>query len=75
MEPPPIVPTLTTSYAHGTSSIPLFYCTIGDVLQRTAERFPDREAMVFVEDGVRKTFAQFQQDVSLYCRRGSEEKI
>ncbi|XP_042363382.1 medium-chain acyl-CoA ligase ACSF2, mitochondrial [Plectropomus leopardus] len=59
----PVVPTLTTSYAHGTSSKPLLHMTVGETLLRTVERWPDREALVFLQDGVRKTFAQFQQDV------------
>uniref|UniRef100_A0A8C5HQW9 Medium-chain acyl-CoA ligase ACSF2, mitochondrial n=1 Tax=Gouania willdenowi TaxID=441366 RepID=A0A8C5HQW9_GOUWI len=59
---PPIVPTLTTSYAHGTSSSSLLYSTLGQTLLNAAERFPDREAVVFVQDGVRKTFAELHQD-------------
>lgn len=61
----PSVPSLTTSYAHGTSSTSLQYNTLTQCLQRTVERFPDREAVVFVENGIRKTFAEFQQDVSI----------
>lgn len=61
----PTVPSLTTSYAHGTSSTSLQYNTVTQCLQRTVERFPDREAVVFVENGIRKTFAKFQQDVSI----------
>uniref|UniRef100_A0A669BPW5 Medium-chain acyl-CoA ligase ACSF2, mitochondrial n=1 Tax=Oreochromis niloticus TaxID=8128 RepID=A0A669BPW5_ORENI len=60
---PPIVPTLTTSYVHGTSSTSLLHMTVAESLQRSVERWPDREAMAFLQDGVRKTFAQFQQDV------------
>ncbi|XP_068438943.1 medium-chain acyl-CoA ligase ACSF2, mitochondrial [Clinocottus analis] len=60
---PPIVPTLTTSYAHGTSTTPLRYTTVGDSLLQSAERWPDREAVIFSQDRVRKTFAQLQQDV------------
>ncbi|KAM8729022.1 medium-chain acyl-CoA ligase ACSF2, mitochondrial [Acanthopagrus schlegelii] len=63
VDSPPIVPTLTTSYAHGTSSTTLLHSTVGETLQRAVERFPDREAMAFLEQGVRKTFAQFQEDV------------
>uniref|UniRef100_A0A3Q3VKZ3 Medium-chain acyl-CoA ligase ACSF2, mitochondrial n=1 Tax=Mola mola TaxID=94237 RepID=A0A3Q3VKZ3_MOLML len=63
VDSPPIVPTLTTSYAHGTSTTPFSIRTVGESLLRTVERFPDREAVVFPEDGVRKTFAQLQQDV------------
>ncbi|XP_061611805.1 medium-chain acyl-CoA ligase ACSF2, mitochondrial-like isoform X3 [Phyllopteryx taeniolatus] len=63
VDAPPIVPTLTSSYAHGTSSSSLLDVTVGDALDRAADRWPDREAAVFVRDGVRKTFAQFHQDV------------
>ncbi|XP_039991599.1 medium-chain acyl-CoA ligase ACSF2, mitochondrial isoform X2 [Xiphias gladius] len=63
VDSPPIIPSLTTSYAHGTSSTPLFHTTVGESLLRTAERWPDREALAFLQDGVRKTFAQLQQDV------------
>ncbi|XP_026207074.1 medium-chain acyl-CoA ligase ACSF2, mitochondrial isoform X1 [Anabas testudineus] len=60
---PPIIPTLTTSYAHGTSTTSLLHSTVGQCLVKSVERWPDREALVFLQDGVRKTFAQFQQDV------------
>uniref|UniRef100_A0A3Q0S3U1 Medium-chain acyl-CoA ligase ACSF2, mitochondrial n=1 Tax=Amphilophus citrinellus TaxID=61819 RepID=A0A3Q0S3U1_AMPCI len=60
---PPIIPTLTTSYVHGTSSTSLLHMTVAEALQKSVERWPDREAMVFLQDGVRKTFAQFQHDV------------
>ncbi|XP_071319669.1 medium-chain acyl-CoA ligase ACSF2, mitochondrial [Trachinotus anak] len=63
VDSPPIIPSLTTSYAHGTSSVSLLHSTVGECLLRTVERCPDREAVVFLQDGVRKTFAQFQQDV------------
>ena len=36
------------SYASGTSSTPLLGDTIGDNLDRTIERFGDREALVSV---------------------------
>lgn len=62
----PTVPALTTSYVQGMVSTPLLLHTVGEVLQRTVECFPDREALVFVEQGVRKTFQQFQRDVSLF---------
>uniref|UniRef100_A0A3B5L123 Medium-chain acyl-CoA ligase ACSF2, mitochondrial n=1 Tax=Xiphophorus couchianus TaxID=32473 RepID=A0A3B5L123_9TELE len=63
VEFPPIIPTLTTSYVHGTSSTPLLHDTVAEALQKSVERWPDREAMVFLQDGVRKTYAEFQQDV------------
>ncbi|XP_064172407.1 medium-chain acyl-CoA ligase ACSF2, mitochondrial [Anguilla rostrata] len=59
----PTVPELTTSYVHGTSSRSLLSLTVGQALQNSAERWPDREAVVFLQEGVRKTFAQLQQDV------------
>lgn len=76
VDSPPTTPTLTTSYAHGTTNASLVHTTVGETLLRTVERWPDREAMAFLEGGVRKTFAEFQQEVSLflkvYCRCYSE---
>ncbi|XP_037134115.1 medium-chain acyl-CoA ligase ACSF2, mitochondrial isoform X1 [Syngnathus acus] len=63
VEAPPVIPTLTSSYAHGTSSFSLLNATVGEALVRAADTWPDREAVVFVQDGVRKTFADFNQDV------------
>uniref|UniRef100_A0A671MQJ7 Medium-chain acyl-CoA ligase ACSF2, mitochondrial n=1 Tax=Sinocyclocheilus anshuiensis TaxID=1608454 RepID=A0A671MQJ7_9TELE len=63
VDSPPSIPTLTTSYAHGISSHSLMSSTVDQCLQRTVERYPDREALVFMQDGMRKTFAQFYQDV------------
>ncbi|XP_062381886.1 medium-chain acyl-CoA ligase ACSF2, mitochondrial [Sardina pilchardus] len=60
---PPVEPTLTTSYAHGTSTRSLRSCTVAQALQAAVERYPDRDAVVFMQDGIRKTFAQFQQEV------------
>ncbi|XP_069016164.1 medium-chain acyl-CoA ligase ACSF2, mitochondrial [Embiotoca jacksoni] len=60
---PPIIPTLTTSYAHGTSSTSLLCSTVGEALLMSVERWPDREAVAFMQGGVRKTYAEFQQDV------------
>nr|XP_055032070.1 medium-chain acyl-CoA ligase ACSF2, mitochondrial [Misgurnus anguillicaudatus] len=63
VDSPPSVPTLITSYAHGISAHSLLYRTVDQCLQATVSRHPDREALVFVQDGVRKTFAEFYQDV------------
>uniref|UniRef100_A0A8C2FPT0 Medium-chain acyl-CoA ligase ACSF2, mitochondrial n=1 Tax=Cyprinus carpio TaxID=7962 RepID=A0A8C2FPT0_CYPCA len=63
VDSPPSIPTLTTSYAHGISSHSLLSGTVDQCLKHTVERYPDREALVFVQDGMRKTFAQFYQDV------------
>ncbi|XP_056257504.1 medium-chain acyl-CoA ligase ACSF2, mitochondrial-like [Seriola aureovittata] len=63
VDSPPHKPSLTTSYVHGTSTFPLIPLTVGQSLDNTVQRWPDREAVVFLHDGIRKTFAQFQQDV------------
>lgn len=63
VDSPPHIPTLTTSYVHGTSSVSLLPLTVGQSLDSAAHRWPEREAMVFLQDGIRKTFAQFQDDV------------
>lgn len=63
MDTVPFTPTLTDSYVHGTSSTSLLHLTVGQSLDAAVQRWPDREAMVFAQDGIRKTFAQFQQDV------------
>ncbi|NWS76757.1 ACSF2 synthetase, partial [Crotophaga sulcirostris] len=51
------------SYVQGTLDIPLLSKTVGQCLDETVERFPDRDALVFCRDGVRKTFAQFKEEV------------
>ncbi|KAM9773404.1 medium-chain acyl-CoA ligase ACSF2, mitochondrial isoform X2 [Syngnathus typhle] len=63
VDAPPVIPTLTSSYAHGTSSFSLLNATVGEALVRAADTWPDREAVIFVQDGVRKTFGDFNQDV------------
>uniref|UniRef100_UPI0037E9C39A medium-chain acyl-CoA ligase ACSF2, mitochondrial-like n=1 Tax=Semicossyphus pulcher TaxID=241346 RepID=UPI0037E9C39A len=63
VDSPPHIPTLTNSYVHGTSSISLLSLTVGQSLDCAVQRWPDREAVVFLQDGIRKTFSQFQQDV------------
>ncbi|KAM9346455.1 medium-chain acyl-CoA ligase ACSF2, mitochondrial-like [Symphorus nematophorus] len=63
VDSPPHNPCLTTSYVHGTSSNSLLPLTVGQCLDATVQRWPDREAVVVMQDGIRKSFAQFQQDV------------
>ncbi|MDX2681375.1 AMP-binding protein [Streptomyces soliscabiei] len=52
-----------SSYAHGTSATALLGDTIGADLDRTAERWPDREALVDMASGRRWTYAAFVADV------------
>ncbi len=56
-------PRMEPSYASGTSSTPLLGDTIGDNLDRTIARHPDREALVSVHQDLRYTYAQFGEAV------------
>jgi fatty-acyl-CoA synthase len=57
------------SYAHGVSRLPLLGQTIGENLRATAERFPDREALVVRSQGYRATYRQLW-DATTACARG-----
>jgi fatty-acyl-CoA synthase len=56
------------SYASGVSDTPLLGETIGENLERTVERFGEREALVEVATGRRWTYAQLNQDVDRVAR-------
>jgi fatty-acyl-CoA synthase len=58
----------TPSYVHGASGIPLLGETIGQNLDRTVARVPDRDAVVSVQQGVRLTYAQFHAAVERVAR-------
>jgi fatty-acyl-CoA synthase len=58
----------TLSYVHGASPIPLLGETIGQNLDRTTARFPDRDALVSVQQGVRQTWAEFHAAVEEVAR-------
>ncbi|XP_074870349.1 medium-chain acyl-CoA ligase ACSF2, mitochondrial isoform X2 [Carettochelys insculpta] len=60
---PPATLITGNSYVQGVTDVPLLTKTVGQCLEETAHCFPDREALVFCQDGVRKTFAQFVQEV------------
>ncbi|XP_041466074.1 medium-chain acyl-CoA ligase ACSF2, mitochondrial-like isoform X1 [Lytechinus variegatus] len=57
----------TSSYAQGRDLFPnspvLVGKTLGKVLDEVTNEHPDREFVVFREDGIRKTYYQFQQEV------------
>ena len=57
------------SYADGVSRLPLLGQTIGENLRATAERFPDREALVVRSQGYRATYRQLW-DATTACARG-----
>src|SRR6478672_7881388 len=51
------------SYAHGASDTPLIYQTIGARFDEAAAHWPDREAVVVCDQGVRLTFAELKREV------------
>jgi fatty-acyl-CoA synthase len=51
------------SHVQGATETPLSSATIGTLLAETATRWPQRPAVVFREQGVRWTWAQFQAEV------------
>ena len=55
--------TSTRSYDHGTSATPLISGTIGEALDKAAERWPDREAVVVRDQAIRLTFAELRREV------------
>jgi fatty-acyl-CoA synthase len=57
-----------TSYEHGTSTTPLIGDPIGRLLEQTASRFGDREAVVSRAQGVRLTYAELDARVTLLAR-------
>ena len=54
---------LQFSYCQGLSTKRFLGETIGQKLDKTVEKFPDREAYIFCEDNERATFAKFQEEV------------
>ncbi|RQR60852.1 AMP-binding protein [Burkholderia sp. Bp9125] len=58
-----IAPENGLSYVRGATDVPLSEATIGQFLRDTAERFPDRPAVVFREQRVRWTWGAFADEV------------
>ena len=56
------------SYACGSTAVPLLEETIGESFRRTVDRFPDREALVCVEQAFRATYADLWTLVDLAAR-------
>ena len=54
---------LTQSYVHGVGATPLIGETIGRCFDRTASRFPDRDALVVRHQNVRWTWRELQKRV------------
>jgi fatty-acyl-CoA synthase len=52
------------SFVHGASDVPLLYETIGQVFDRMATRFADREALIVPYQKICWTYAELQQRVA-----------
>ncbi|XP_022091530.1 LOW QUALITY PROTEIN: acyl-CoA synthetase family member 2, mitochondrial-like [Acanthaster planci] len=50
------------SYFHNVGFTSLIGKTIGQVMDETTEKFPDRDAHVFLRDGIRRTFEDFREE-------------
>ena len=55
------------SYVCGASEKPLVYATIGDVFDRVAEQWGDREAIVVRHQGIRWTYRQLQAAIDAFA--------
>jgi len=58
-----IAPADGVAYVRGATDVPLSETTIGEFLRDTARRFPDRQAVVFREQGVHWTWKEFDERV------------
>ena len=56
------------SYTSGTSEVPLLGMTIGAMLDRTAEKYPDTEALVALHQDIRWTYKEFVAKVNEAAR-------
>jgi fatty-acyl-CoA synthase len=56
------------SYVHGASNVPLIGSTIGDLLDQTAERFPNREALISCHQKIRYTYEQLKTECNRVAR-------
>ncbi|KEF32832.1 Acetoacetyl-CoA synthetase [Marinobacter nitratireducens] len=56
------------SYTSGTAEVPLLGMTIGEMLDRTAEKYPDTEALVCLHQDIRWTYREFVEKVNEAAR-------
>ncbi len=63
----PGVPPLVHSYVRGADQPPLLNETIGHAFDRAAARWPDREALVVCQQGVRLTYHELKERVDAYA--------
>ena len=57
----------TLSYVHGAATTPLLGETVGDNLDRTAARFPDRPALVIRPQGVEWSYAELNRRADAFA--------
>ncbi|WP_417515238.1 AMP-binding protein [Marinobacter sp.] len=62
------LPSSLPSYTSGTSKTPLLGMTIGDMLDRTASKYPDTEALVCLHQDIRWTYKEFLARVNEAAR-------
>src|SRR6266404_8065013 len=58
---------LTQSYVHGVSSAPLIGDTIWAYFDKSAERWPDRPALIVRQQDVRWTYRELQERVDAFA--------
>jgi fatty-acyl-CoA synthase len=58
----------TLSYVHGASDVPLIGATIGDLFDRVAAQYPDREALVSRHQGLRYTYRELRGACDRFAR-------
>jgi fatty-acyl-CoA synthase len=56
------------SYVSGASGSPLLEMTIGDALDRTVARFPNRDALISRQQGLRYTWTALRDEVDRFAR-------
>ena len=56
------------SYACGAGTTPLLGCCIGEMLDRSASRYPDHDALIVRHQGRRYTYRQLRDEVDLAAR-------
>ncbi len=59
---------MNLSYTCGISDKPLLGITIGDLLDQTAAKYPNNEALVVKHQNIRYTYRQFQQKINECAR-------
>ena len=57
----------TLSHVSGSTAQPLIHQTIGDLLQKTVDQWPDKEAIVVRHQGIRWTYRQFGRAVEEFA--------